>query len=59
MLKLTENPEFVELIIDGFIKEGVLELSLSNSLNSDEVKDQITARRILHEYIYGIITTED
>lgn len=59
MIKLTETPEFVELIIDGFIKDGVLEYSLSHNISSEAVQDQLKARQILHEYIYGIITQGD
>jgi len=56
MIDLTENPDFVELIIDGFIKDGVLEHALQHSLSADVTIDQLKARQILHEYIYGIIT---
>ena len=59
MIDLTENPDFMELIIDGFIKEGVLEHALQHNLGSEAVVDQLKARQILHEYIYGIITQGD
>ena len=59
MIDLTENPDFVELIIEGFIKEGVLEYSLQHNLRSEAIVDELRARQILHEYIYGIITQGD
>jgi len=59
MIDLTENPDFVELIIDGFIKDGVLEQALQHNLGADVTIDQLKARQILHEYIYGIITQGD
>ena len=56
MIKLTESPEFVELILNGFIHNGIIEHSLNHNLASEAVLDQLKARQILHEYIYGIIT---
>jgi len=59
MIDLTENPDFVELIIDGFIKDGVLENTLRRNLAAEVTIDQLKARQILHEYIYDIITQGD
>ena len=55
MLKLMESDLFQELIINDFIKEGILEQTLHMGLNSDNTIDQLKARQILHEYLFGII----
>lgn len=59
MLKLTENPDFVELILDNFIRDGVLDLTLNNNIETDSIRYELHARRILHEYIMNIIMHSD
>jgi len=56
MLKLTDNPEFVELILEDFIKDGIHREVLSNNLDSSAVIDQLKARQTLHDYILAIIS---
>lgn len=57
MLGLLENKEFQELIMDKFIKEGIVTTALSNNLRSDHVLDELVARQILNDYIFGIINS--
>ncbi len=57
MLKLIESETFQELIMDGFIKNGILEQGLQQSLDNDKTIDEIKARQILNQYIFAIITT--
>jgi hypothetical protein len=55
MLKLLENELFQELIIDDFIKGGIQENVLAQSLKSENTIDELKARQILHSYLFGII----
>ena len=56
MNKLVNSDEFTTLILNDFIKEGVLEYTLQHNIRSEAVLDQVMARQILHEYILGIIS---
>ena len=59
MMKLLENDLFQELIIDDFIKGGILENALTQSLNSEFTLDELKARQILHKYLFGIIESHN
>jgi hypothetical protein len=59
MVKLLENDLFQELIIENFIKGGILDNSLNQSLNSDATLDELKARQILHKYIFNAIITNE
>ena len=56
-LRLMDNQDFNTLILSEFIRDGILTNSLQDNVRSEPVLDEIIARRILHEYFYGIITT--
>jgi hypothetical protein len=56
MAKLLENPEFNELIIEDFIKGGILDNGINQSLDSSYTIDEIKARQILHRYMFDMIT---
>ncbi len=57
MIKLLENELFQKLIMERFIKQGIVTTVLDNSIDSRAVQDQLTARQVLHEYIFGTINT--
>jgi len=59
MLRLLENEDFQEVILDTFIKKGILDITLNNSIDSEFTKDQLKARQIIHAYIFNAITEED
>ena len=56
-LRLMDNEDFNAIILTQFIRDGILANSLQDNVRSDAVLDEIVARRILHEYFYGIITS--
>jgi len=56
MIKLMENDLFQELIVDDFIKLGVQEQSLKQSLDSSKTVDELKARQILHKFLFDIMT---
>ena len=55
MLKLMEDELFQELILEDFIKAGIIDQTLHMGLNSDNTIDQLKARQILHAYLFDII----
>ena len=57
MTRLLENELFDELIIQQFIKEGMLNYTINHNLDSVHTTDQLKARQILHEHIFGIISS--
>ena len=56
MAKLLENEIFNELIVEDFIKSGIFENAIHNSIDSPHTQDQLKARQILHKYIFDVIT---
>ena len=57
MVKLLEDPNFQELIIEDFMRKGAVSQSLEQNLDNSKTIDELKARQILHNYIFGIITT--
>ena len=53
--KLLNNEEFIDVILESFIKEGVLTNALHDNLSSEHVLDQLKARQILHSFLFDII----
>jgi len=56
MSKLLDNKDFNELIIEDFIKGGVLDMGINHSLDSSYTIDEIKARQILHKHIFDVLT---
>ena len=54
--RLMDNKDFQELILEDFIKAGVLTYTLQHNTRSEPILDELIARRILHEYFFDIIT---
>jgi uncharacterized membrane-anchored protein YjiN (DUF445 family) len=54
--KLLNNEIFNEIIIDDFIKSGILDNAINNSIDSVNTQDQLKARQILHRYLFDIIS---
>jgi hypothetical protein len=59
MTKLLSNELFQKLIIENFIKEGILSNALNQNLDNDRTLDELKARRILHEYIFNAIIVNE
>ena len=59
VVKLLESELFNEIIIEDFIKSGSIEHALKHSLDSPKTIDELKARQILHEYLFGLITSAE
>lgn len=59
MIRLLENEDFIELILEGFINRGLKVNVIDGNLDNSLTVDQLKARQILHRYLYDIITTGD
>ena len=57
MLKLLEDPNFQEVIMDDFMTAGAVDQALKQNLDNSKTIDELKARQILHNHIFGIITT--
>jgi hypothetical protein len=59
MAKLLENELFVELIIDDYIKGGILSNTLDQSLDNMATVDELKARQNLHKHIFSVIIVSE
>jgi len=59
MKQLIQNPDFVELILEDFINNGIINLCLTEDVGSDKVKEELKARKILKDYIEQVLDEED
>jgi hypothetical protein len=59
MTKLLDNELFQKLIIENFIKEGVLGNGLNQNLDNSKTVDELKARQILHKYIFNAIIVNE
>jgi hypothetical protein len=55
MTRLYDNKDFQELVLNDFINQGIVDITLQENIASDVVLDQLKARKILHKYFYDII----
>jgi hypothetical protein len=55
MTRLYDNKDFQELVLNGFINQGILDITLQENIASEAVLDQLKARKILYKYFYDII----
>jgi hypothetical protein len=53
--KLYANNEFQRVILELFIDEGIHNLALTENVDSEAVRDELKARRILYDWLYAII----
>jgi len=53
--KLYAIKEFQQLIVEDFIDNGIHSLCLTENVSSEAIQDELKARRILNDYLYGII----
>ena len=53
--KLYANREFQELILELFIDQGIHNLVMTENVDSEAIRDELKARRILHDWLYDII----
>ena len=55
MTKLLEDEIFNEIIIEDFIKGGILENSINGNIDNSKTQDELKARQILHKYLFELI----
>ncbi len=53
--RLYANKDFQNVILRVFIDEGIHSIVMNENVDSDTTRDHLKARRILHEFLYGII----
>jgi hypothetical protein len=53
--KLYANKEFQELILEEFINNSIHSMVLTENVDSEAVRDELKARRILNDFLYRII----
>ncbi len=53
--RLYKNKDFQTVILADFINQGILTTVLQEGAKNDAVTYQLEARRILFQYLYGII----
>jgi len=56
MSALAQDKIFKELIINGFIMEGILQYTLREGVQNETVRLQLEARKILNDYIRDTIS---
>jgi hypothetical protein len=55
MSRLYDNKDFQELVLNDFITQGIVDITLQENIASEAVLDQLKTRKILHKYFYDII----
>ena len=53
--KLLEDEIFNEIIIEDFIKSGIFDNAINQSIDSPHTQDELKARQILHRYLFDLI----
>jgi len=53
--RLYANKDFQNVILRVFIDEGIHSIVMNENVDSEPIRDLLKARRILHEFLYGII----
>ena len=53
--RLYANKDFQELILGEFIDSSIHNLVLTENVASEAIQDCLKARKILHDWLYGII----
>ena len=53
--RLLHNKDFQNVVLNDFIEQGILDYTLNDNVSSEAVQRHLWARKLLHEYLYGII----
>ena len=56
VLNLLDNQDFIDIVMDGFIKSGSMEQVMYQNLDNSKTLDELKARQILHNYLFGILS---
>ena len=59
MVRLLENEDFKQLIMQDYIEQGILEQTLNMGLSNPVTIDQLKARQNLHSHIFSVLTNVD
>ena len=49
--RLLNNEDFQDIVLNGYIKDGLINLSLNENVDNQSVRDELKARRILNDYL--------
>ena len=49
--RLLNNEDFQDIVLNGYIKDGLINLSLNENVDNQNVRDELKARRILNDYL--------
>jgi hypothetical protein len=53
--ELYTHKGFQKLILEDFIDNGIHNLVMTENVDSEAIRDELKARRILYDYLYDII----
>ena len=53
--RLYANKDFQKLILGEFIDQGIHNLVMTENVDSEPIRDELKARKILHDWLYDII----
>ena len=53
------NQDFHDIIIERFIQRGIEIFTLEDNVDSEAVRDELKARRILYRFLYDIIDSAE
>ena len=53
--ELYQNKAFQELILEEFVDNGIHSIVMTENVDSEPVRDELKARKILSSWMYGII----
>ena len=54
--RLLENEDFMEIVMNDYVKDGILRHGIDGNLDNASTVDELKARQIFHKYIFDIIT---
>ena len=57
--RLYGNDDFKKVILREFVDNGIHRFVINDNVDSDKVRDELKARRILVDFLYGIISTAE
>jgi len=57
--RLYVNDDFQAIIVKEFIDNGVHKYCLNDNVDSEGVRDELKARKILNDFLFNIIETDE
>ena len=57
--RLYHNKDFQMIVLEDFVNQGILDLTLREGVQSEAVQIKLQARKILIDYFYDIINSAE